>query len=68
MMFVLKDFIKKGLIKAVGNMPDYQVILNAVGWLEKGVLLEDDLAEINAVIDAQYPVTDNTEAMETEAE
>ena len=55
MMFVLKDFIKKGLIKAVGNMPDYQVILNAVGWLEKGVLLEDDLAEINAVIDAQYP-------------
>ena len=54
-MFVLKDFIKKGLIKAVGNMPDYQVILNAVGWLEKGVLLEDDLAEINAVIDAQYP-------------
>ena len=67
-MFVLKDFIKKGLIKAVGNMPDYQVILNAVGWLEKGVLKEDDLAEINAVIDAQYPVTDNTEAMETEAE
>ena len=68
MMFVLKDFIKKGLIKAVGSMPDYQVILNAVGWLEKGVLLEDDLAEINEVIDAQYPVTDNTEAMGTEAE
>jgi hypothetical protein len=67
-MFVLKDFIKKGLINAVGKMPDYQVILNAAGWLEKGVLLEDDLAEINAVIDAQYPVTENTEDLGTEAE
>jgi hypothetical protein len=67
-MFILKDFIKKGLIDAVGKMPDYQVILNAAGWLEKGVLLESDLEEINAVIDAQYPVNDDTEAMETEAE
>ena len=67
-MFVLKDFIKKGLINAVGKMPDYQVILNAAGWLEKGVLLESDLEEINAVIDAQYPVNDVTEVMNTEAE
>jgi hypothetical protein len=55
MMFSLREFIKKGLINAVGKMPDYQVILNAAGWLEKGVLLESDLEEINAVIDAQYP-------------
>ena len=68
MMFVLKDFIKKGLINAVGKMPDYQVILNAAGWLEKGVLLEDDLAEINVVIDAQYPANDVTEVMNAEAE
>lgn len=54
-MFSLKDFIKSGLIKAVGNMADYQIILNAVGWLEKGVLAESDLAEIQAVIDSQYP-------------
>ena len=37
-------------------MADYQVILNSVGWMEKGVLGEEDLAEINAKIDAQYPV------------
>ena len=67
-MFILKDFIKKGLIDAVGKMPDYQVILNAAGWLEKGVLLESDLEEINAVIDAQYPANDVTEVMNTEAE
>lgn len=54
-MFSLKEFVKSGLIKAVGKMADYQVILNAVGWHEKGVLEETDLAEIQATIDAQYP-------------
>ncbi len=56
MMFVLKDFIKKGLMDAIGKMADYWVILNSVGWLEKGVLDEADLAEIQAKIDAQYVV------------
>lgn len=53
-MFDLKEFIKKGLLSAVGKMADYQVILNAAGWLEKGVLTEDDLAEINNMIESQY--------------
>ena len=53
-MFSLKEFVKSGLIKAVGKMADYQVILNAAGWLEKGVLDESDLAEIQVVIEAQY--------------
>ena len=55
-MFSLRDFIKNGLLKAVGNMADYQIILNAAGWLEKGVLNETDLAEIQSSIDAQYLV------------
>lgn len=53
-MFSLKEFIKSGLIKAVGKMADYKIILNAAGWLEKGVLEETDLAEIEAAINAQY--------------
>ena len=60
-MFSLKDFIKKGLLNAVGKMADYQVILNAVGWHEKGVLDEADLAEISAKIDAQYPAEPSAE-------
>ena len=36
---------------AVGKMADYQVILNASAWFEKGVLLEEDLAELQAKID-----------------
>jgi hypothetical protein len=53
-MFTLRDFIKTGLLDAIGKMADYQVILNAVGWFEKGVLLEEDLADIYAVIQEQY--------------
>ena len=49
-MFNLRNFIKSGLIKAAGSMADYQIILNAAGWLEKCVLTEDDLAEIEAAI------------------
>ena len=57
-MFSLQKFIKNGLIKAVGSMADYSIILNAAAWLEKGVLTEADLADIQAAIDAQY-ITDN---------
>ena len=57
-MFSLKEFVKSGLLKAIGKMADYQVILNAAGWLEKGVLTEDDLAEIQTSIEAQYPTED----------
>lgn len=52
-MFVLREFVKKGLLEAVGRMPNYQIILNAVGWHEKGVLMEDDLAEIQTAIDVR---------------
>ena len=50
-MFNLGSFIKSGFISAVGKMADYQIILNAAGWFEKGVLSESDLAEIQTVID-----------------
>lgn len=63
-MFSLKMFVKKGLLNAVGKMADYQVILNSVGWMEKGVLDEADLNEINAKIDAQYIVEENEAAEE----
>ena len=63
-MFSLKEFVKSGLLKAVGKMADYQVILNAAGWLEKGVLTEDDLAEIDTAISAQYP-TETISEIET---
>lgn len=66
-MFSLKVFIKKGLLDAVGKMADYQVILNAAGWLEKGVLDESDLEEIQSRIDANSATTELIEE-EIEAE
>ncbi len=62
-MFNLKEFIKSGFIKAVGKMADYQIILSAVGWLEKGVLTEGDLAEIQTAIDLQYEVLEEPEVL-----
>lgn len=55
-MFNLRDFIKQGFLKAVGKMADYQIILNAAGWYDKGVLDAEDLAEIHGAIEAQYHI------------
>ena len=55
-MFNFREYIKKGFLNAVGKMSDYQIILNSAGYLEKGVLTEDDLSEINEAIEKQYIV------------
>ncbi len=60
-MFSLKEFLKKGLINAVGKMADYQVILNAAGWYDKGVLDDTDLADIQAEIDRKNFAEENAE-------
>ena len=65
-MFNLANFIKIGFISAVGKMADYQIILNAAGWLEKGVLTEADLMEIQTAIDAQYVVEEPKTVEETD--
>lgn len=51
-MFNLRDFIYSGLIDAIGKLNDYQVILNAAGWMDKGVLIEEDLINIQSLIAA----------------
>lgn len=65
-MFSLREFIKNGLLSAVGKMADYQVVLNAAGWFEKGVLVEDDLAQIQSAIDAQHAVASDESESEIE--
>lgn len=65
-MFNLRDFILKGLKNAIGKMADYQVILNAAGWHEKGVLVEADLAEINTMIEAKNAPAEETPVEPTE--
>ena len=49
-MFSLREFIKKGLIESIGKEADYKVILNTAGWLDKGVLEQTDVEEINNIL------------------
>ena len=65
MVFSLRDFVKTGLLLAVGKMADYQIILNAASWLEKGVLTEDDLSKIQTAMYERNSQTEN-EVMKTE--
>lgn len=65
-MFNLSTFVKNGFISAVGKMADYQIILNAAGWFEKGVLSESDLAEIQAEIDDKNARIASEEAAQIE--
>lgn len=66
-MFNLRSFLMRGFRDAVGNMADYQIILNATVWYEKNVLLEEDLSELQELIDKKNnPV--ETESLEYETE
>lgn len=65
-MFSFREFLKRGFLSAVGKMADYQIILNASGYHEKGVLTEGDLAEINAAIQVQHILHESEVAMENE--
>lgn len=67
-MFSLREFVKDGFLKAVGKMADHQIILNAAGWHEKGVLAEEDLAEIQTLIEAQNTVVEDVPGEEVVGE
>ena len=50
-MFNFHDFVLSGFKDAIGKQADYWIILNAASWAEKGVLTQDDLAALQALID-----------------
>ena len=65
-MFSFREFLKKGFLSAVGKMADYQIVLNASGYYEKNVLTEEDLAQINAAIEARHLVREEVPNDENE--
>ena len=50
-MFSLQKFIKDGFLLAIGNKPDYEIRLKSADWFAKGILTEEDLAEIETAIE-----------------
>ena len=65
-MFDYRNFLMTAFKSAVGHMADYQILLNANGYYEKGVLAEGDLAELQEVIDAKNAPTEEVVPDETE--
>ena len=51
-MFNLREFVLKGLKQAVGHEAEYKIRDIAAGWLDKGVLLEADLAELDLMFES----------------
>ncbi len=63
-MFDLHDFVMRTLAAMRDNEPEYKVRQYALGWFQRDVLTEDDLA----IIDSWYENAENGEAdAETEA-
>ena len=50
--FSMREFMKRGLLGAVGTQAEYQIIQSAKEWIKKGVLESSDLEEMQAAIDA----------------
>lgn len=65
-MFNERDFILKILIDMIGKELDYRVRQSALNWYEKGVLTVDDLAEIDALIDAKNAPSEQSTDEENE--
>ena len=60
-MFSLHDFIMKTLKQMVGNYPEFQVRAFALNWFAKGVLTEEDLAEVEAWFEPEEEETEPSE-------
>ena len=56
MEFNFRECIKKALIQAIGQKPDFEIVLAAAEWIKIGKMTEIDLAEIQTQIDKQYMV------------
>ena len=66
-MFSMHNFVFETILGMIGREPEYKVRQYALGWLEKDVLTEEDLAAVEArfaeLAEEQAP----EEAEETEA-
>ena len=60
----LHSFTLSALKKASGSMPDYWIMNNALGWFEKGILVETDLEELQSLIDAKNAPAEEPELEE----
>ena len=65
-MFNYREFLMQGFKNAVGKMADYQIIFNANGFYEKGVLTENDLSELQELINGKTIAVEMAEEAEAD--
>lgn len=58
MAFSLHDFVLDTCKGMVGHEPDYKAKEYALGWFSKSVLVQDDLAEIDLLIEEKNKPVD----------
>ena len=64
--FDARDFLKGGLIGAIGYKPDFKITLDAMEWFKLGYLEETDLAEIQQAIKNHNTVEETETVIEEE--
>ena len=60
-MFDFRKFVKDGIFEAIGNEPTYKTRRHAEAYYKAEILTDDDMAEIQSAIDAQYTVEEPIE-------
>lgn len=66
-MFSMHNFVFETIVGMIGKEPEYKVRQYCLGWLEKNILSEDDLAAVEsrfAEITAQQTAEEETPAAE----
>ena len=62
-MFDLHLFVSRTVLSMIGKEPEHKVRQYALGWLERDVLTQEDLAEVEARY-AEIEASAETEAIE----
>lgn len=52
----LKNFVMETILRMINShsVPDYQIMVFALGWLNKSVLTQEDLEKIQALIQEEF--------------
>ncbi len=59
----LKNFVMETIMRMIRShsVPDYQIMMFALGWLNKSVLEQSDLEKIQALIQEEFKAPEEQE-------
>lgn len=57
----LRTFVRKTILGMIGEVAEYEVRRYALGWFDKGVLIDTDLADIETLLTPAEETGETTE-------